>query len=832
MVRQGAGALRKLIARSRPRAYRSAFGSGAPARAAVVCISAERFLATDAAAASLASARATGTQLREISRLLGAALPVYVIVTKLDRVPHFSEFVQNLTNEEARQVLGFTLPKNETSAGVYTDKASRELNDALDSLYYALGEFRVEVLDRETEERNAPGVYEFPREFGKLRKNIVQYLVELCKPSQLNANPYLRGFYFTGVRARVVEQVANLPAAPMQASPQEVGATRIFSAQDRQAAYRPAPQLSSSGRAPQWTFLPRLFPEVILGDKSALSATQQTAPARLFRRVLFGALAAVFAICAVLFLVSFLNNLALEHRIENAARALPPTSPTAISLPALGDLQQLDNLRAIIVELDGFNHDGPPLDYRFGLYQGDKLAVQARRIYFDRFRPALLNPAQAGFMSYLRTLPDKPAADTDFSAYGTAYNPLKAYLITAGHHDKSDPKFLTPVFLQYWIGTRQVDAAQQKLATDQIDFYGGELLRQDPYAITADSGVVQHARDFLSNFGALPRIYQGMLTAAEKTNPGIDFNRLYPGSAASVVDSHFVRGAFTRSGFDFMQEAMQHPNSYFQGEIWVLGDRAAQSLDIANVSKQLSVMYSDDFIKQWHSFMNEARVVSCGGLHDATSNLHDAASKLDALAAPNSPLLALFYTVSHNTNVADQRIKGIFQPTQAMVDPNAADRFIGAGNTNYITALLGLSGAVSQVAQNAGGATDPAAYQPILTAASTADSAAHQAGFAFNVDSQFQIGRTVLALMEAPIDCAKGLAPSPGAQANGAGQKLCGALSPLLGKFPFAPNSTAQASVADVNRSLRAGHRSFVDDLYRRTEAVFHAAGNTVRASG
>src|SRR5205807_3280594 len=58
-------------------------------------------------------------------------------------------------------------------------------------------------LDRENEPANVAGVYEFPRELGKLRKNLNQYLVELCKPSQLSANPYLRGFYFTGIRARI-----------------------------------------------------------------------------------------------------------------------------------------------------------------------------------------------------------------------------------------------------------------------------------------------------------------------------------------------------------------------------------------------------------------------------------------------------------------------------------------------------------------------------------------------------------------------------------------------------------------------------------------------------
>ena len=67
---------------------------------------------------------------------------------------------------------------------------------------------------------------------------------------------------------------------------------------------------------------------------------------------------------------------------------------------------------------------------------------------------------------------------------------------------------------------------------------------------------------YLSNFGAVPRIYQDMLTA-DKTSPGIDFNRLYPNSAPSVVESHLVPGAFTRAGFAFMQDAMQSSGSLF-----------------------------------------------------------------------------------------------------------------------------------------------------------------------------------------------------------------------------------------------------------------------------
>ncbi len=792
-VRQSSPLLTRLIDRTRPRAYRSAFGSAAASRAAVVCVSIEQMLASDAGASLLAAARATGAQLREISRLLGTPLPVYVIVTKLDRVPHFEEYVRNLSSEEVRQVLGRTLPRIDASAGLYADQASSVLGGVIDSLCYTLGEFRVEMLARETEPRNAPGVYEFPREFGKLRKNLNQYLVELCKPSQLSVNPYLRGFYFSGVRAQVVERM-SAPVAQEERTPLDAGATQYLSLGKSLSSSRPAPQaVKISTRVPQWTFLPRLFPETILGDKSALSATQQTAPARLFRRFLFGTLAVLFALYTIFLLISYLNNSALESRVRDAARSLSVADASSVSLPSLADLQALEQLRKTIVQLDGYQGDGAPWSYRFGLYQGDKLDLLARNIYFDRFRPRLLNPAQANFVQYLRGLPDAPATTDDSSSYVAAYNPLKAYLITAGNHDKSVSQFLTPVFLQYWNGTRQVDPAQEQLAQEQIDFYATDLARHDPYAINPDTLAVDHARSYLSHFLADTRIYQDMLNAADKTGPAIDFNRMYPGSAASVVDGYVVRGAFTKSGYAFMQDAFQHIDRYASGEAWVLGGQAGQSLDMAGISKSLSAKYSSDFINQWHTFLARAQVVSCGGIHEAPA-------KLNLLSGANSPFLELFYTVAHNTAVADPQIKSVFQSTQSLVDPNAVDRFIGPGNQNYVNALLTLSADVTQVAQNPAAGNDPTTFMPIVTAASAADVAARQTAQAFSIDSQMHTENTVLSLMLAPVQCAAKLPPSPGAAANGGGAKICGAVNSLLGKFPFSPNATSQASLDEVNQ--------------------------------
>jgi type VI secretion system protein ImpL len=310
---------------------------------------------------------------------------------------------------------------------------------------------------------------------------------------------------------------------------------------------------------------------------------------------------------------------------------------------------------------------------------------------------------------------------------------------------------------------------------------------------------VTKARTYLAGFGGFERIYQQMLTAAGKLSPSIDFNRLYPGSAATVVDSHVVPGAFTATGFTFMQDAIHHPDRYFSGEVWVLGDQAPPSLDRATLTTQLETRYTTDFTTQWRQFLQAASVVRY-------KSLPDAAAKLQLISNPSSPLLALLFTASHNTAVADPDLAKEFQPTQAVVAPASLDKFVGAGNTGYVNGLLALQASVAQVAQNPAAANDPNAVGPIITASAAAHTAASQTAQAFTIDPAAHVDQTVLALLQAPINSVDEVVRGRGpAQANAGGASFCSAFNGLMGKFPFSPNSTVEASPSEVAALLQPG---------------------------
>ena len=147
--------------------------------------------------------------------------------------------------------------------------------------------------------------------------------------------------------------------------------------------------------------------------------------------------------------------------------------------------------------LSGYQQDGVPWSLRWGLYVGDRIYPEARRIYFERFGQLLFAETQGRLLSALRECLTSPVQTT---VYETTYNELKAYLITTSNHDKSTKEFLTPILTERWKTGGTSDVERENLAKQQFDFYSKELASSNPFSSANDSGAIERARTYLSQF--------------------------------------------------------------------------------------------------------------------------------------------------------------------------------------------------------------------------------------------------------------------------------------------------------------------------------------------
>lgn len=819
------GLWQRLIRLTQPSKLRGALTKGAlqPTRAAILCISVERLTQAGTPEALRALGQVFAERLRTLSQTLGISLPVYVLFTKLDTIPSFADYAVNLTDDEVRDPLGSLLAQSDVAVGLYAERATAQAAERFDELCYSLSEFRMEVLSRGGQPENLARAYEFPRELRKLRSSVVDLLVEIGRPSQLGVNPFLRGFFFSGMRARIVE---DAPAQPAYAAPvADAGATRVFSfntpaAQPMQA---PAPQRASR-RVPQWVFLPRLFPSVVLADRAALDTSRASTKVNVVKRILIATAAACFLAYLIGLTVSYLNNAALERRLRNAAAA-PTFDATPDNPASLSSLQSLEQLRLVFLEIAGYHKDGAPLSYRWGLYDDPRLYRTACSAYASHFRPLLLAPTQTAMLARFTALPAAPVPTDEYIA---TYRPLRAYLITTSNPEKSTTDFLPGVMQDAWAGTRTVPPAEAELAQSQFQTYAATL-PEPGSCMAALNGppqppAVNQARVYLSHFQGLDQVYASMRAAANRKFKSIRFNETFPGSIRYVVDPYEVEGAFTKAGYAFMQNAMLHPEPYTSGEEWVLGAQTGTGIDPNVLHAQLPVRYQADFLNAWRTYLKTAHVVSAANLAEAKEHLHQ-------LDGASSSLLQLFQLISENTALPNPAFREPFQAPQSVVPPDAKALPV---SSPYMQGLSALENSLSTMLNNPGSETDPAATAPVIAAASAAEGAVNTVRGGFNPpDPTGGMDTTSEHLLLAPITTVQALAKGDiKKKADPGSGTLCASFSPVLSKFPFNPDAKVDAIPADVAKTFAPGSGAIAQWVTANNKIVMLQGSTYVQTPG
>jgi len=813
-------ARRKLFKKFLPVQLNSLLASKTPpTRSVLLTVDCETFLQAGGASALAAKARDYQALLSELSNELGSSFPVYVLFTKADKIPYFRDFVENLNEAEAAEMLGLSLPIPPASVqGAYAERQSLRLNNAFQTLYYSLADKRPVYLARERTAANLSNIYEFPREFGKLRPLLVQFLTDLCRPSQLGTSPFLRGFYFSGVRPIVINDVLPASQIPMEEEAAfDSGATRMFN-RPAQTVPIAASQPAGARKIPQWVFLRNLFPGILLADRVGTTAAQVNVKVNFVRRVALASAAVLALAIASWWTVSYRNNSRLAQDALEAARAVPNIGLASGQLASTDSLQRLSKVRETLALLNDYDRDGAPWSYRALLYKGNSIRQPLRVTYYALFRRLLLQPTQQALIQIAKN----PGDDNEYSRYQYVYNALKAYLITTSNHDKQWPD-LASVLVLHWKKEQPVDSEREAQATANFAFYADDLPEHNPYPQFAapDNDAVETARAFLNGFPLEDSIYRALLDSAAGRLKSIVFNRDYPGTEDTVRNKYQVEPWFTKDAYLSFQKKLQD-NANLGGEQWVLGPLRQQNVDYNKIRADLKDRYDADYIKTWRDFLAATTEAIPYGSYTR------AASVLEKLGGPQSALMQLFCVASENTNVPTQEVAQAFQPVQLITPPGCIRQLVGSAANPYVAGLGNLSNAIKAIGPE---------NNPNQLAAGAAQGAV---GNALNAETALALGfqsdptdpkATVMAksssLLKDPItDVPATLEGLAGAQLNAQAGKACAAISPLFKKYPFNTASKEDATLQELNTALSPQTGQLWDFVKTGLAAQVHQVGS------
>ena len=143
--------------------------------------------------AELISAKLTAAQIS-----IGLRIPVYVVVTKTDRVPGFQSFARHIPVKNRQDMFGWSNPYSLSTAF-----SSTWVDEAFEVISNKLHQHRLDIFAHSGALLNAhleinDGVFVFPSEITKLKESLSLYVNSLFKPSSYQDGFVFRGLYFTG----------------------------------------------------------------------------------------------------------------------------------------------------------------------------------------------------------------------------------------------------------------------------------------------------------------------------------------------------------------------------------------------------------------------------------------------------------------------------------------------------------------------------------------------------------------------------------------------------------------------------------------------------------
>lgn len=124
---------------------------------------------------------------------LGLAFPVYVVVTKLDRLPGFQSLVAELPDHALADMLGWASPYSFESEfrDTWVDEIAQTVGASIQAA-------EMEIFATTGNAQAAEEIYSLPNAFNGLREPMRIYLRQLFKPSVYHESFSLRGVWFTG----------------------------------------------------------------------------------------------------------------------------------------------------------------------------------------------------------------------------------------------------------------------------------------------------------------------------------------------------------------------------------------------------------------------------------------------------------------------------------------------------------------------------------------------------------------------------------------------------------------------------------------------------------
>ena len=575
-------------------------------------------------------------RLNELQTNLNIRFPVYVLITKCDMLAGFEEYFGRFTKEERAQVWGFTLPFDTkapfSTTGFQPTWFKEEFSTLVSRIYRGVPDILLEEQDLERKAK----IYALPQNFSGLEELLEKMLSSVFSSSRYEDQALLRGVYFT--------------SGTQDGSPFD----RVLGILSRRFNVNASIHTEAHTGKGKSFFLEDLQKKIIFAEAHLAGRNFRWERKLQFIRtvsliILFG----VFAGMLVGWTLSYHNNIKYITEVEASASNLAQIVQKDGSRLAgqLVDLFPILDLARNLAISESFPIDEPPTNYRFGLYQGNKLDAAAQSAY-RRLLEESLSPIIARRLE--EQVKNASADNPEF-----LYEALKSYLMLF------DEKHFDSDVMIAWVLTDwernlppSIPVNVKKNLLVHLSALLGDRYLNSPFE--KNEALIQLTRQKLAGFTLSQRIYSRLKRRLIKSDMPEFTIAGSGGSQAALVFSRksgqpISRGIpalFTYAGYHerFDKEVTRVSATLAFEESWVLGDEMKsnkEKLDDLNQKRlvlEVKRLYMHEYVRLWENYLGDIKLLP-------SQSLAQSVEVSRVLSGPDSPLAQLLRAVAKETTL-------------------------------------------------------------------------------------------------------------------------------------------------------------------------------------
>lgn len=583
-------------------------------------------------------AKAIRSRIQELDEKLGIEIPVYMMFTKCDLVAGFSEFFGDLDIEGRQQVWGHTFDYE-----LDREDAIASFQVQYQALIQRLDDRLLKNMQDERDIQNRSSIFGFPRQMEDLEGPLINFLQDVFTVNRYQKSSLLRGIYFT--------------SGTQEGSPIDriLGGLATAFGLDRQTT----PLFSGQGKS---FFITRLLKDVIFNEAELVGVDPIREKRRRLVKMSAYALSCLLLVAMSMFwFISYSkNNDALAEQQSYIAKYESQPEHLRWQL----DFSQLKTrMDALEAASDKVFTENDTWLMKFGLYQGEKLALPARQGY-ERFLEKYFLPA-------IRYRFEERLQDAVSDSDELLYELLKVYLML------DNPEKLDLELLKAWVNVDwELEFANDAETLLSLKRHLDNLLAINPEPIKLNAGLISSVRRVLTQVPLAHQIYSRI--KSETVENSFDLSAQYAMgrfgdrvfiNVDGTLDQLRVPGLYTAEGYKklFQKNTARIIKEAIEQD-WVLDRTESGSASLNELRKlqmEIQELYVRDYIAYWDGFINKIRIRE-------TFTADETTEVIGYLSGKDSPLKKLLLAVEENTTLsrtekavldaADSSMKGKINP--------------------------------------------------------------------------------------------------------------------------------------------------------------------------